>query len=172
MRSHAAVWSCHVLVLRLLWSSTGVTIIMPKVLIIYRETEQQEKTESERKGLGVWCNPSSLVLKVSDSIVFKAFSILLPPLPWDLCKHILLSVNGIGLPQKIPVRVLVTELLHHLVNLMNCEVSIGSQREPASVLQLSPLTSHSAPILTVFTAVMKFMASSLTFSCRRPNLFP
>lgn len=34
MRSQAAVWSCHVLVLRLLWSSTGVTIIMPNVLII------------------------------------------------------------------------------------------------------------------------------------------
>lgn len=171
MRSHAAVWSCHVLVLRLLWSSTGVTIIMPKVLIIYRETERQEKTESERKGLGVWCNPLSLVLKVSDSIVFKAFSILLL-YPETFVSIFLLSVNGIGLPQKIPVRVLVTELLHHLVNLMNCEVSTGLQREPASVLQLSPLTSHSAPILTVFTAVMKFMASSLTFSCRRPNLFP
>lgn len=34
--SHAAVWSCHVLVLRLLCTSTGVTIMMPKVLIICR----------------------------------------------------------------------------------------------------------------------------------------
>lgn len=37
MRSQAAVWSCHVLVLRLLCSSTGVTIIRPNVLIIYRK---------------------------------------------------------------------------------------------------------------------------------------
>lgn len=37
MRSQAAVWSCQVLVLRLLCSSTGVTIIRPNVLIIYRK---------------------------------------------------------------------------------------------------------------------------------------
>lgn len=43
MRSHAAVWSCHVLVLRLLCSSTGVTIIMPKVLIICRRRTKERK---------------------------------------------------------------------------------------------------------------------------------
>lgn len=41
MRSQAAVWSCHVLVLRLLCSSTGVTIIMPNVLIICREDSKR-----------------------------------------------------------------------------------------------------------------------------------
>lgn len=34
MVSQASVWACHTLVLRLLCSSTGVTIILPNVLII------------------------------------------------------------------------------------------------------------------------------------------
>lgn len=41
MRSQAAVWSCHVLVLRLLCSFTGVTIMMPNVLIICREESKR-----------------------------------------------------------------------------------------------------------------------------------
>lgn len=36
IRSQAAVWSCQVFVLKVLWSSTGVTIINPKVLIIWK----------------------------------------------------------------------------------------------------------------------------------------
>lgn len=37
MVSQASVWACQTLVLRLLCSSTGVTIILPKVLIICEE---------------------------------------------------------------------------------------------------------------------------------------
>lgn len=53
MRSHAAVWSCHVLVLRLLWSSTGVTIIMPKVLIILQKKDKEGRAKEKKKGLDV-----------------------------------------------------------------------------------------------------------------------
>lgn len=49
IRSHAAVWSCHVLVLRLLCSSTGVTIIMPKVLIIYRGRTKSAAQRRKKK---------------------------------------------------------------------------------------------------------------------------
>lgn len=58
--SHAAVWSCHVLVLRLLCTSTGVTIMMPKVLIIYRRWGGQRG----RERLG-HCHPNSLTDAIS-----------------------------------------------------------------------------------------------------------
>lgn len=100
MRSHAAVWSCHVLVLRLLWSSTGVTIIMPKVLIIYRETERQEKTEREKDWESdvIHCHScwKSLIQLFS-----KLFLYCCPRYPETFVSIFLLSVNGIGLPQKI-----------------------------------------------------------------------
>lgn len=64
------------------------------------------------------------------------------------------------------------------VNLTNYHVSSLSRRKSAAAShrssQTCTLTLHAGPsrrtILTVFTAVMKFMASSLTFSCSRPNL--
>lgn len=68
MRSHAAVWSCHVLVLKLLWSSTGVTIIIPKVLIICGE---HDTTEETTEGLITRLTPG-----------YHLISFLLPP--WTL----------------------------------------------------------------------------------------
>lgn len=52
IRSHAAVWSCHVFVLKFLCSSTGVTIIMPNVLIIYKRKKPDHRAEEKYKGLG------------------------------------------------------------------------------------------------------------------------
>lgn len=42
IRSHAAVWSRHILVLSLLWMCTGVTIITPNVLIICKQNHRRE----------------------------------------------------------------------------------------------------------------------------------
>lgn len=130
MRSHAAVWSCHVLVLRLLWSSTGVTIIMPKVLIIYRG-RQRGQNKGEKWG-GVKSNHRHPHWKSLMQSFSRSF--FLPPLPCETSVSLHLSSLDCGCywfspasPSKYSEQWAAASLAAvQPTNLMNCDVSTGS----------------------------------------------
>jgi len=104
MRSHAAVWFCHVLVLRLLWSSTGVMIIMPNVLIIY--TRQRGRRFFFKDLILSHCN-SLTQWSYQDRLLFLELFETFGE------SYLLLTADDTGLTNKIPA---VTSWSHQLTS--------------------------------------------------------
>lgn len=159
------------------WSSCGAPPVWPSSCQTCSSSTEGEKSITSKSHWKI--SPSS-----------RASCTRWPVRPLWACTYIISPLWVILVcPCEIPVNAIMYRMLTLAeVNLMNCAVSkgLGGGGESQSVICLfvpvittRPHTAHCRHyvlygliqlILTVFTAVMKFIASSLTFSCSRPNL--